>query len=165
MARDPMRVLLTVRRHAVEAERRTLAGCVAEQAAIAARIAALDDAMLRDRDAAAGWDDAYRFLELAPVRRDAWLADRRTLVLEADAAACVSQAGRDRLAAARTASESVVQSMSEREAERRAEAIRREQHELDDVARALPAKPRTHAGERHRDERPDRAASQQSVAP
>ena len=159
MARDPLRILLTVRRHAVEAERHALAGCVAEEAAIAVRVAALDDAMRRDRDAATGWDDAYRLLELAPVRRDVWLTERRALVLEADAAACRSQAGRDRLAAARTASESVVQSMSEREIERRAEAIRREQHELDDVARALQVKPRTHAGERHRNERPDRPAS------
>jgi hypothetical protein len=135
MARDPLQVLLAIRRHGVEQARYTLAECMRAEAAVADRIALLDAALARDSQVSRAWQDAHQFLEMSAVRLDAARAHRGALVTDLAAAASRSAEARVVVTAARTAAEAVEQLIGEREAAGQVEAARREQHVLDDIAR------------------------------
>src|ERR1700692_704982 len=107
MARDPLRALLSLRRRSVEQARNALGACLAAEAAVAARIRALDAAARRDREAAEAWPDAARFLEVSANRQDVLQAERRTLAADLTAAEAHVAEARDAVAAARTAAEAV----------------------------------------------------------
>ncbi len=133
--RDPLNILLAVRRHAVDERRQVLADCLTLEAEAASTIAALDDAISHDAEAARAFPDHQHF-------RDIFLAARRHLTAErqraeaarADAEAR-SEAARRQLAVARLDAEAVERLIAERTLATRAAADRRTQHELDDIAR------------------------------
>ena len=135
MARDPLIVLLAVRRRSVDHQRQALAACLVAEAAAADRIRSLDEAMARDRDLTDESPDHLQF-------RDIFLATRRHLLAEGRTAfAALAEAGshsaeaRGHFATARLAAEAVERLIAERRLAARAEADRRSQHELDDIAR------------------------------
>lgn len=136
MAGGPLFVLQALRRREVETARHALAACLQAEAGIADRIRSLDDAARRDRAVSDAWQDRHQFLELAAIRLAAARAERSKAALQLTAAAARSQEARDLLTAARTAAEAVDQLIDERVAAAQAEAARRAQHELDDIARA-----------------------------
>ena len=136
MARDPLQVLLAIRERAVEQARYALAACLTTENNIADKARSLDAAVQRDREASATWREAHQFLEMSAVRLGAARAERQTVAAELTAAAVRSAGARGVVTAARTAAEAVEQLIGEREATSQADAARREQHELDDIARA-----------------------------
>jgi hypothetical protein len=135
MPREPMQVLLSIRRRAVEQARYALAACLTAESAIADKIRSLDAAMQKDHQATETWQDAHQFVELSAARREVSRAERQAAAADLAAAAERSAEVRSLVAAARTAAEAVEQLIAEREAAQRAEADRREQHVLDDIAR------------------------------
>ena len=135
MARDPLRILLSVRRRSVEQARYALGACLAEEAMIAGSIVALDDAAARDRDTARAWQESHQFKETAAMRLAATHAERQAIRTNLAAAEDRSARARGVVAAERAAAEAVEQLIEEREAAARAETNRREQHILDDIAR------------------------------
>jgi flagellar biosynthesis chaperone FliJ len=135
MARDPLRILLSVRRRSVEQARYALGACLAEEAAIAGKIVALDDEAARDRATARAWPDSHQFKETAAMRLAAAQAKRQASQVELTAAEDRSTQARGIVAAQRAAAEAVEQLIQEREAAAGAERNRREQHSLDDIAR------------------------------
>lgn len=135
MARDPLRILLSVRRRSVEQARYALGACLTEEAAVAGKITALDDAATRDREAAKAWLDSHQFKETAAMRLAAAHAERQAISAELAVAEERSAQARGVVAAERAAAEAVEQLIQEREAAAGAETNRREQHILDDVAR------------------------------
>jgi hypothetical protein len=136
MARDPVGVLLAIRLHAVEQARSALAVCLTSEAALTDRIKALDTAVLRDRETAGSWQDAHQFVEISVFRQGAVRAERRTIAADLEAAEARSAEARGVVTAARAAAEAVGQLIAERQAAGQAEAARRDQHVLDDIARA-----------------------------
>jgi hypothetical protein len=136
MARDALRILLSMRRRSVEQARRVLAARLAAEAEVVDRIRWLDNTVHRDHQAAEAWPDAHRFLEMFANRQDVIQGERR--ILAADLAAAELETGEARgvVSAARTAAEAVEELIGEREAASQAEAAKREQHVLDDIARA-----------------------------
>lgn len=138
MARDPLQVLLAIRQRAVEQARYALATCLTTENTIAGRIRALDAAVQKDRQVGATWPDAHQFLEMSAARLEVVRAERQAAGAELAAATTRSADARGVVVAARTAAEAVERLMSAREAANLAEAVRREQHVLDDIARARP---------------------------
>jgi len=135
MPRDALSVLLDLRRREVDRRRQDLADCMAAETEAAGTVRSIDAAIARDRDSGAGSADSMLF-------RDIFLAARRHLRAERQRAIAVlaeaearSEAARERLAAARLAAEAVDRLILERTAAARANADRRAQHEMDDVAR------------------------------
>jgi hypothetical protein len=139
MARDPLRVLQAIRRRLVEQARYALGECLKAEAAVADRIAVLDDAVRRDREASEAWQEAHRFLEMSAIRVESTRAERQAIAAELAAAAAHSAEARRVVTDARTAAEAVETLIGERAAASQAEGIRREQHVLDDIGRALRA--------------------------
>jgi flagellar biosynthesis chaperone FliJ len=135
MARDPLQILLSMRRRSVEQARYALGACLATEAQAADRIRSLDDTVRRDRETVRAWQDSHQFMEMSALRLDAMLAQRRTLLAEFAMAETRSTQARGVVAAARTAAEAVEQLMGERAVADQAEAAKREQHVLDDIAR------------------------------
>jgi flagellar export protein FliJ len=135
MARDPLQILLSMRRRSVEQARYALGACLATEARVTDRIRSLDDTVRRDRETVRAWQDSHQFLEMSTVRLEAMLAQRRTMLAELAMAEARSAQARGVVAAARTAAEAVEQLMGERAVANRAEADKREQHVLDDIAR------------------------------
>ena len=140
MARDPLQILRSVRRRATEQARYALAACLTAEAAVSDKIRSIDHAVLRDREASAAWQDAYRFLEMSALRQEAVRTECRIATADHAAAAARSAEARGVVAAARTAAEAVEQLISERKAAAQIEAAKREQHVLDDIARARLAR-------------------------
>jgi flagellar biosynthesis chaperone FliJ len=135
MARDPLRILLSVRRRSVEQARYALGACLAAEAAVADRITSLDDAAARDRKTAKAWQDSHHYTEMAATRLTATHIERQATLAELAAAEDRSAQARRAVAAERAAAEAVEQLMQERESAAQAEANRRDQHTLDDIAR------------------------------
>jgi hypothetical protein len=136
MPRDPLNVLLALRRHAVDQRRKALADCLMREAEAAARIAALEEAIRRDAEAAGTFKDHQHF-------RDVFLATRRYLMAERQSAAAAltdaeafSEEARGHLAVSRLDAEAVERLIAERALIALTTADRRAQHELDDIARA-----------------------------
>jgi hypothetical protein len=136
MARDPLQILQAVRRRAIEQARYALAACLTAEAAVADKVRSIDDAVRRDRAASAAWPDARQFLEMSALRLETVRTECRTVATDFAAAASRSAEARGIVTAARTAAEAVEQLIGERQAASRIEAAKREQHMLDDIARA-----------------------------
>jgi flagellar biosynthesis chaperone FliJ len=136
MARDPLRILLSMRLRSVEQARAAMGVCLAAEAEVAGRIRLLDDALRRDRETSGAWQDAHQFLEMSATHLEVVRAERRTAAMALAAAALHSEEARGVVTAARTAAEAVEQLVSERETASRVEAAKREQHALDDMSRA-----------------------------
>jgi hypothetical protein len=136
MARDPLRILLSMRRRSVEQARHALAARLAVEAEVADRIRSLDCTVRRDREVGGAWPDAHQFLEMSANRQETVQAERHRLVVALAAAEIQAAEARDVVSAARTAAEAVEELIRERQAGRQADAATREQHVLDDIARA-----------------------------
>lgn len=135
MARDSLRILLSVRQHAVEQSRQALGACLSAEAVLADRIRSLDDAARRDREMGGTWEDGLQFHEMAAIRLVTMRAVRLALTAELAAAEGRSAVARTTVTAARAAAEAVEQLIEERQAASATEASRREQHALDDTTR------------------------------
>jgi hypothetical protein len=135
MARDPVRLLRTVRLHAVEQARHALAACLARELAAAQRLRAIDDAASRDRAANPAVAEAHRFLDTFARRLQVSAEERGTVAADLAAAQADSDAARALLVEARTAAEVLATLIAERAAAVELDARRREQHALDDMAR------------------------------
>jgi hypothetical protein len=136
MARDPMRILRTVRRHAVEQARHTLATCLTTEMAAADRLRAIDEAAERDRAANRLVVEAHWFIEMFALHVQASAVERHAAYAALTAAHTAAAEARAALVAARTAAESVETLVTERADAVEADAVRRDQHTLDDMARA-----------------------------
>jgi flagellar export protein FliJ len=132
--RDPLTSLLRLRRTTVDAARQDLAACLAAEDAAARTVAELKAAVAREMEAASSLaaDDAD--VEAFA----AWLRQIRPRQAEAHAAHDRARANTTRsraaLASARAAERAAEMMLDKRVAEQRAEAERREQHTLDEVA-------------------------------
>lgn len=135
MARDPLRILLSVRRRSVEQARYALGACLADEAAAAGKIIALDHAAARDCATAGAWPDSFQFREMAAMRLAATHAERQAIGAELMAAEDRSTQARGVVATERAAAEAVEQLIQQRDAAVLAETNRRDQHTLDDIAR------------------------------
>lgn len=128
-------MLRTVRRHAVDQARHVLATCLAAETAAADRLRAIDAAAQRDRVANQMVTEPHRFLDMFALRLQASAAERRAAEANLAAAQADSARARATLVDARTAAKSVETLVVERLAAAEADALRREQHALDDMAR------------------------------
>jgi flagellar export protein FliJ len=135
MARDPLKVLLTVRQRSVEQARQALGSCLAEEAAATDRIKSLDETTRRNRAATSAAVDLQLFKDMFAIQRNVLQADRHAATLALTAAEQRSAEARAVMVEARTAAESVQRLLDERAARRDAEISRQEQHALDDMAR------------------------------
>lgn len=136
MARDPLQILLSLRRRSVEQARHALAARLAAEAEVADRILSLDGTARRDREAGEAWPDAHQFLEMFASRQEVVQAERRSLAADLAAATVDTGEARGVVSAARTAAEAVKELIGGREAASQADATRQEQHVVDDIARA-----------------------------
>jgi ABC-type transporter Mla subunit MlaD len=136
VAGDPLRVLLAVRGRLVDEARAALAACLRAEADAEERIRLIDAAARRDRATSAEWQDAHRFVEMTAARREAVQVERHNAVLVLAGLVEESSDARDVVTAARTAAETVEQLIAERDAASRVESAKKEQHTLDDIARA-----------------------------
>jgi hypothetical protein len=139
MARDKLRVLLSMRRRWVEQARYALGACLAAECEAAEKIRALDDTARRDSETGRTWQDSHQFLEVSAIRQDASRAERGTILMDLTSAEAESENARGVVSDARAAAEAVEQFIAERAAAYREEALGREQHVLDDIARARSA--------------------------
>ena len=135
MARDKLGILLSMRRRSVEQARYALGACLAAENEVADKIRTLDDTARRDRTTGAEWQDAHRYGEMLAIRQDVTRAERGKFLADLTSAEAESGDARGIVSNARTAAEAVEQLIAERAAVCRAEALRREQHVLDDIAR------------------------------
>jgi|SRR5271166_3016040 len=135
MARDPLTVLMAVRQRWVDQQRQALAACLTAESAAADRIRSIDAAMARDRDLTDQFPDHLKFRDIFLATRHHLLAERRTASAALAEAGSRSEEARRTLATARLAAEAVERLIAERRLAARAEADRRSQHELEDVAR------------------------------
>jgi hypothetical protein len=133
--RDPLNVLLAVRRHAVDQRRRALADCLLREAEAAATIAALDAAIRRDAEAAGTFPDHRHFRDVFLAARQYLTAERQTAAAALAVAEASSDEARGHLAVSRLDAEAVERLIAERTLAARTAADRREQHEVDDIAR------------------------------
>jgi hypothetical protein len=136
LARDALRILLSMRRRSVEQARHALSARLAAEAEVADRICSLDGTVRRDREAGEAWPDAHRFLEMFASRQEVIQAERRTMAADLAAAGVHAGEARGVVSAARTAAQAVEELIEEREAASQADAAKREQIALDDMARA-----------------------------
>jgi flagellar export protein FliJ len=136
MARDPLRILLAVRQRSVEQARSALGACLKAEAEVSEGIRSLEDAARRDRATSAAWPEAHQFHEMAAVRLEVARAERLNAAATLQAAASQTEAARGVVTEARTAAEAVEQLIDERKAANQAGIAAREQHALDDIARA-----------------------------
>lgn len=125
-----------MRRRSVEQARQALAASLESEAEVVDRILSLDGTVRRDHEAGQAWPDAHQFLEMFTHRQDVIQAERRTMAADLAAAELETGAARGVVSAARTAAEAVEELIGEREAASQADAAVREQHVLDDIARA-----------------------------
>jgi flagellar biosynthesis chaperone FliJ len=139
MARDPLLVLRAVRLRAVERARQGLAARLKTEAEAAAKVDGLTEAARLDRSAGEDMPDAHQFLQMFANRLDAV----RTQRIAAGTSLTMAQArvaeARVVVVAARTQAEALEQLITAQETARVADAERKAQHEMDDVARAAHA--------------------------
>jgi flagellar biosynthesis chaperone FliJ len=136
MARDPMRMLRTVRLHAVEQARHALAECLRTETMAADKLRAIDEAAERDRVANRSVVEAHRFIDMFALHSQASATERLAAEAALMAARDVTAEARAALVTARTAAESVETLITERADAAKVDTDRREQHALDDMARA-----------------------------
>lgn len=136
MARDPLRTVLAIRERAVDELQRELAACIRSEAEIAMRIAALDQAASRDRSFHQGLPEPHRFQDMFAVRRIADAVAKASAERELVDAESRSAQARSALVAARVEAEVVGAVIAERAALTATALARREQHELEEAARA-----------------------------
>nr|WP_294547117.1 hypothetical protein [uncultured Rhodopila sp.] len=134
MPRDALKALHELRRREVDRQRLELADCRAVETEAAGTVRSIDAAIARDRDSDAALADPMLFRDIFLATRQHLWAERQRAVVALAEAEARSEAARGRLAAARLAAETVDRLILERTAAARAEADRRAQHELDDVA-------------------------------
>ncbi len=136
MARDPIGMLRKVRRHAVEQARHALATCLMAETAAADRLRAIDEAAERDRVANRSVVEAHRFIDMFALRVQANATERIAAEVALTAARDAAAEAQAAVVAARMAVESVETLITERAEAAEVAADRREQHALDDMARA-----------------------------
>jgi flagellar biosynthesis chaperone FliJ len=136
MARGPLRVLLSIRRRSIEQARYALAACLTTEAEIADRITSFDDRRQRDRETSRSWPDSHHFMEITAIELETVHAERRIAAADLEVAQTRTADARSQVAAARLAAEAVEQLIAERGAAAQADANRRDQHALDDIAGA-----------------------------
>jgi flagellar biosynthesis chaperone FliJ len=141
VARDPLRILLAVRRQSVEQARALLGACLRSEAEALEGIRLLADAERRERTTCAAWPEALGFVEMAALRREVTRARRRDAEAALAAAEAKSAQARDGVTAARTAAEVVEQLIEERACAWRTEQALQEQHALDDISRPRAGAP------------------------
>ena len=133
MTQDPLESLLRLRRLAVDEARRGLADCLRAESQAAEALAALEAAIERETDVAADLSAGDAEVEAFA----AWLRRMRPKQQAAHAAEAQAEAataqGRAILAAARAAVSAVEDMLAEHTAERKAEAQRQAQHEIDEA--------------------------------
>jgi flagellar biosynthesis chaperone FliJ len=135
MARDPMRMLRTIRRHAVEQARHALAACQRTEIDAADKLRTIDEAAECDRIAKRSLAEAYCFIDMFVLRLQASATERHAAEAALRTARAAADDARDALVAARMAAEAVETLITERADAAEADANRREQHALDDMAR------------------------------
>ncbi len=136
MAREPLKLLLSVRNREADRRRQDLAQCLLAEAEAAETIRSIEAAMARDREYQESRADSCQF-------RDIFLAARQHLRSQRQRAAAAlanaetrSETARGQLAEARLAAEAVDRLIAETTLLARVKADRLAQHELDDIARA-----------------------------
>jgi flagellar biosynthesis chaperone FliJ len=142
MSRKPLSVLLALRQRAVEQARLAVAACLRAEHDAAERLAALDDAERRGRQAASAADEHLSFLDMTARSRDLGRSKRSSLAVRCAAAENRTTDARARLATERTSTEAVALLISERLAAEGEQAAKLEQHALDDIARESRARDR-----------------------
>ncbi len=139
MARDPLGVLLTVRQRTVDQARQALAICLKVETAAIEAIRAIDSAIGQEQAVADRFPEHHRGTDVVA----AWLgrvrAERAQAVAKLAAAEIQSATARAVLVAARSAAQAVQRTIAERAIVARGEAEKRDQHVLDDIARARRA--------------------------
>jgi len=137
MARDPLKVLSAVRQRAADRQRQALAACLRAEAAIEDRIRTLEEAVRQDQVLAGTAPDAPLFHDIFIATRQHWRAEQQVSQTALAEAGRQADQARAALAAARLAAEAVDRLIDERTTAAHAEADRRAQHVLDDIARGL----------------------------
>lgn len=137
MPRDPLRVLATLRRFAVDAARQELAKHENFQRALASHIDACNQTIAANDLAACGSDTKVEFI--GPIHKYVENLQRRAHMLRehVPVAERKSDAARAALSQARLAEKAVEQVSLRRDQARRVEAERRAQHVLDDIVRLV----------------------------
>jgi hypothetical protein len=136
MARDPLKILSVVRQRAVDRQRQALAACLKAEAAVENRIRLLDAAVLKDEAVAAIVPDPLLFRDIFIATRQHLRTEQQVSRMALTDAERQTDTARGHLAGARLAAEAVDRLIAERAATACAEADRRAQHVLDDIARA-----------------------------
>jgi flagellar biosynthesis chaperone FliJ len=137
MARDPLKVLSVVRQRAVDQRRQALAACLTAEAAAEDRIRRLEEAVRHDQARADAAPDPMLFHDIFIATRRHWRTEQQVSRVALAEAGRQAEEARGALATARLAAEAVDRLIAERTAAAQAEADRRAQHVLDDVARGL----------------------------
>ena len=143
MANERLISLLRLRQREVEAARRHLGECLTLALQAARALQEIEDSIQADRRSEALGDDRALFLDII-ARHASVLSDARdsaqAALADAEARAAAARAV---VAEARAAAEAVETLVAERAAAAAAEAARREQHGLDDLARVAFAAEQT----------------------
>lgn len=139
MGRDPLGILLTVRQRTVDQSRQALATCLKVETAAMEAIRAIDNAIGQELAVADRFPEQHRGTDVVA----AWLGrvrgERTQAVAKLAAAEIQTAAARAVVLAARSAAQAVQRTIAERAVVARAEAEKRDQHVLDDIARARHA--------------------------
>jgi flagellar biosynthesis chaperone FliJ len=135
VARDPLRMLRTVRLLSVEQARHVLATCLTAEAAAADRLRSINQAAERDRVAYRAVIHSHLFSDMFALRIQVQDAERQAAEAELSTAQAASSAARSALVTARTAAEAVQTLIVEHAEATATEDQRREQVALDDMAR------------------------------
>lgn len=136
MAHERLRVVLSVRRRAVEEARRVLVQQLKSEAEAEAAVDALDDETRRNRQAGRATEEMLLFLDMIGRRVLAINAARQRAMAALIAAQARSAQARQVVASARASEEAVETLLTQREAADVASKTRRDQHILDDLVRA-----------------------------
>jgi putative NADH-flavin reductase len=144
MARDPLAILLRVRRAALDEARRALADCLAVEAIAAETLTEAEADIVRERMTAASLDaddaavEAFAaWLRIARGRTDQARASHERFIAETARARAIVAVAQGSLEIAQTASDQ--RAVDEREARQR-----REQLNLDEAVQSRQARARTH---------------------
>jgi flagellar export protein FliJ len=134
MKPDPLESLLRLRQVALDEARRELAGCLRAESETAAAVAAIEAAIEREAEAASSLAAGDAEVEAFA----AWLRrirpEQRAAIAAAAAAEAATAQARAVLGAARAAVRAAETMIEKKAAEARAEADRKTQAELDEVA-------------------------------
>jgi flagellar biosynthesis chaperone FliJ len=128
-------MLRRIRRRAVEQARHALAACQRTETEAVDKLRTIDESAERDRVAKRSLAEAYCFIDMFVLRSQAGATERHAAEAALTAARAAAAEARAALVAARMAAESVETLVEERADSAEADANRREQHALDDMAR------------------------------